>query len=153
MARARHNLPRVHHQPAGETEWRCNTGDAVIVTGPGPQPFGSLKCRAVIFAVGPNYTSTSHQIRDMDSLLDDAYVEAMRLAEKGTFKTVAFPLISTGIFRGMRPLKTVLEIAVKAVAESSYPGLERVHLVAYRPDEQDTLVEAAQEYFERLRAG
>ena len=61
---------------------------------------------------------------------------------------VAFALLSSGIFRGRQSLRGVLDVAVTAVARSAYPGLARVHLVAFTRREQDALLAAAAARFD-----
>ena len=117
------------------SDWRrCATGDAVVTSG---GPFGSLRCDAVIHAVGPNYHSLpdgeGDELARGDALLRSAYVSSMARAKEEKCKTVAFSLLSAGIFRGRQSLDTILAISVGAVADGAYEGLERVHLVAFTP--------------------
>ena len=74
-------------------------------------------------------------------------VRARARAKEEQCKTVAFSLLSAGIFRGRQSLATILAISVGAVADGAYEGLERVHLVAFTPREQKTLAQAAQRHF------
>ena len=127
------------------SDWRrCATGDAVVTAG---GPFGSLRCDAVIHAVGPNYHSLpdgeGDELERGDALLRSAYVHSMARAKEEKCKTVAFSLLSAGIFRGRQSLDTILAISVGAVADGAYEGLERVHLVAFTPAEQRKLKAAA----------
>lgn len=68
----------------------CETGEAVITSG------GLLKARHVIHTVGPVWNGGS---RDEDRLLANCYINSLRLAEQNNIKTIAFPNISTGIYR------------------------------------------------------
>ena len=115
--------------------------------GHGGGPFGSLRCDAVIHAVGPNYHSLpdgeGDELERGDALLRSAYVNSMARAKEEQCKTVAFSLLSAGIFRGRQSLDTILAISVGAVADGAYEGLERVHLVAFTPAEQRKLKAAA----------
>ena len=127
------------------SDWRrCNTGDAVVTSG---GPFGSLRCDAVIHAVGPNYHSLpdgeGDELERGDALLRSAYVSSMARAKEEKCKTVAFSLLSAGIFRGGRSLDDVLHIAVEALRDACFEGLERVHLVAFSEAEQDVLQRVA----------
>ena len=99
------------------SDWRrCNTGDAVVTSG---GPFGSLRCDAVIHAVGPNYHSLpdgeGDELERGDALLRSAYVNSMLRAKEEGCKTIAFSLLSAGIFRGRQSLDTILAISVSAV--------------------------------------
>ena len=106
-----------------------------------------MRCDAVIHAVGPNYHSLpdgeGDELERGDALLRSAYVSSMARAKEEGCKTVAFSLLSAGIFRGRQSLDTILAISVGAVADGAYEGLERVHLVAFTPGEQRKLKAAA----------
>mmetsp|Transcript_14768 Transcript_14768/g.24036 ORF Transcript_14768/g.24036 Transcript_14768/m.24036 type:complete len:284 (-) Transcript_14768:1435-2286(-) len=131
LAKARRELPIV------EGSKRCLVGDAVMTTG------GDLKSNYCIHAVGPNYRHFASE-EEADKKLASAYASAMLLGRKNRLRTIGFSLLSSGIFRGGRSLDGVLQIAVQAVAENSYVGLEEVHLCAFTEKEVDTLVDVAQ---------
>jgi O-acetyl-ADP-ribose deacetylase len=125
----------------GTSTTRVDTGSAVITIG------GQLNASWCIHAVGPNYWSCSNE-GEGDKLLSSAYKASMELAKQQTdppIKTIAFSLLSAGVFRGKRSLKEVLRIAVKAVKGSAYEGLEEVHLVAFKESEQKLLVKVCAE--------
>ncbi len=63
-------------------------GGAVITTG------GNLKAKNIIHAVGPRMDEG-----DEDSKLTNAVLNSLKLMDKHDLKTIAFPAISTGIFR------------------------------------------------------
>ena len=130
LAEARQALP-VHDGK------RCKTGGAVLTKG----SFGALRCACVIHSVGPDYRQTD--LKKGDALLRSAYLEAMRLAREHDCSTVAFSLLSAGIFRGGRSLDDVLMIAVEALRDACFEGLERVHLVAFSDEEQEVLQRVA----------
>ena len=148
MAAARLALPQL--RPGV----RCETGQAVTTVG------GGLAATWCIHAVGPNYWEVEDDaaeggdsfegeealeaaLRRGDELLASAYATAMRCAREKGAATVGFALLSAGLFRGRRSLRAVLDIAVRAVRDAAYPGLGRVHLVAFTPAEQRTLLDAA----------
>jgi len=73
----------------------CPTGDAVRTRG------YELRARYVIHAVGPVWYGGS---RSEPALLTRAYESAFaRAAEAGDVRTIAFPAISTGIYRFPKP--------------------------------------------------
>ncbi|KOA19968.1 O-acetyl-ADP-ribose deacetylase [Clostridium homopropionicum DSM 5847] len=82
----------------------CETGEAVITTG------GLLKARYVIHTVGPIWHGGNN---DEDKLLSNCYINSLRLAEENNIKTIAFPNISTGVYRF--PKERAAEIAVNTV--------------------------------------
>ncbi|WP_413668783.1 O-acetyl-ADP-ribose deacetylase [Mucilaginibacter sp. Mucisp86] len=84
----------------------CKTGEAVITTG------GKLPAKYVIHTVGPVYNSGK---RGEDELLRSAYSNSLKLAAENNVRSIAFPNISTGIYRF--PKDKAAAIAVKAVNE------------------------------------
>lgn len=135
LAEARKNLPILDDESA-----RCLVGSAVWTIG------GDLAAKWCVHAVGPNYNSIEDTERG-DELLASAYESSMKACSELGAKTVAFSLLSAGIFRGKNPLENVLAIAIKAIAKSAYPDLDVVHLVAFTPKERSTLVETASRFF------
>lgn len=95
----------------------CSTGDAKITKGYG------LSARQVIHAVGPVWHGGT---RGEDESLASCYRRAIELCEAGRLASVAFPAISTGVYRF--PADRAAEIAVKATSQSlpAAPSLERV---------------------------
>src|SRR5215218_2810284 len=85
----------------------CQTGDAKI-TGA-----GALPARHVIHAVGPVWHGGS---RGEPELLAGCYRRAIELAAEAGCETVAFPSISTGVYRF--PLDRAAPIAIRTVREA-----------------------------------
>lgn len=80
------------------------TGHAVATTA------GELDARWVIHTVGPVYSRSE----DRSDLLASCYRESLRLAGELGAATVAFPAVSTGIYRW--PLDDAARIAVSTVS-------------------------------------
>lgn len=85
----------------------CPTGSAVITPG------FRLKARYIIHAVGPIWNGGQNGEKD---LLFSAYTNSLKLANENGCRTIAFPLISAGIYG--YPLHDAWKTAVEAV--SSY---------------------------------
>jgi O-acetyl-ADP-ribose deacetylase (regulator of RNase III) len=79
------------------------TGRAVATTA------GDLDARWVIHTVGPVYSTTE----DRSALLASCYRESLRVADELGARTVAFPAISTGVYRW--PIDDAARIAVETV--------------------------------------
>ncbi|MEU3636922.1 O-acetyl-ADP-ribose deacetylase [Streptomyces albogriseolus] len=79
------------------------TGQAVATTA------GRLDARWVIHTVGPVHSATE----DRSALLASCYRESLRVADALGARTVAFPAISTGVYRW--PLDDAARIAVETV--------------------------------------
>ncbi|MGX1090266.1 O-acetyl-ADP-ribose deacetylase (regulator of RNase III) [Streptomyces albogriseolus] len=79
------------------------TGQAVATTA------GRLDARWVIHTVGPVHSTTE----DRSALLASCYRESLRVADALGARTVAFPAISTGVYRW--PLDDASRIAVETV--------------------------------------
>lgn len=71
---------------------------------------GNLKAKYVIHAVGPVYGEG-----DEDNKLTQATLNSLKIAANRQIKSIAFPAISTGIFRF--PLKRCSEIMLKTALE------------------------------------
>lgn len=88
-----------------------NTGQAIITTA------GSLPCRMIIHAVGPQlpYNASKSEVLDAKPLLEKAIRSIMNVAKKCHLDTVAIPAISSGLFR--YPLQECAETIVSAVKD------------------------------------
>src|SRR5690606_2592676 len=84
----------------------CNVGEAVITTA------GNLPAKYVIHAVGPVWNGGKS---NEEALLASAYKNSLNLALEHKVGSIAFPNISTGIYRF--PKDRAAEIEVKTVKE------------------------------------
>lgn len=82
----------------------CKTGEAVITTA------GNLPAKFVIHTVGPVWNGGA---RNEKALLANCYRASLQLAIDNSCKTIAFPNISTGVYRF--PKKEAAVIAVQTV--------------------------------------
>lgn len=100
----------------------CDTGMAVYTTA------GNLHAKYVIHTVGPVWNGGASQ---EDKLLRNCYTNSLGIAEELGVRSVAFPNISTGVYRF--PKKRAAEIAVNAVKEysSTKTGIEKVIFVCF----------------------
>jgi O-acetyl-ADP-ribose deacetylase (regulator of RNase III) len=84
----------------------CDTGQAVITTA------GLLPAKYVIHTVGPVWNGGNH---DEPELLAGCYRNSLQLAIAHGVKTIAFPNISTGVYRFPKP--EAATIAIKAAQQ------------------------------------
>jgi O-acetyl-ADP-ribose deacetylase (regulator of RNase III) len=100
----------------------CNTGEAVITTA------GNLPARFVIHTVGPVWNGGNKQEQEK---LANCYKNSLQLAVDNNCKTIAFPNISTGIYRF--PKDIAAKIAVSTVAEHirQTPVLHKILFVCF----------------------
>jgi len=103
----------------------CETGDAKITKG------YRLLAKHVIHAVGPVWNGGG---RGEDELLASCYARAIELCQANNLASVAFPAISTGIYRF--PADRAADIAVRTTAEAlpSSPSLSRVIFCCFSQD-------------------
>jgi O-acetyl-ADP-ribose deacetylase len=107
----------------------CATGSAKITRG------YRLPARHVIHAVGPVW---SRGRKGEDDLLASCYRTALDLATAHKLASIAFPAISTGVYRF--PADRAARIAVGTVAAevaASARGIERVVFCCFAPDAAD----------------
>jgi O-acetyl-ADP-ribose deacetylase (regulator of RNase III) len=97
------------------------TGQAVATTA------GNLPARWVIHTVGPVYSTTE----DRSGLLRACYANALRVADELGAQTVAYPLISSGIYRW--PAEDAVRQALTALRAAT-TGVQLARLVLYSAD-------------------
>lgn len=103
----------------------CPTGDAKITGG------YRLPAKHVIHTVGPVWHGGG---RGEDALLASCYRRSMELAAENGVRSIAFPAISTGVYRF--PLERAAGIAVRTVraAQDRHPDIERVIFCCFGSD-------------------
>src|ERR1041385_2127170 len=109
-----------------ETLGGCDTGSAKITRG------YKLKARHVIHAVGPVWNGGGN---GEEALLASCYRTALDLAAQNALASIAYPAISTGIYRF--PADLAARIAVGAVASeiAARPrGITRVVFCCFAPE-------------------
>lgn len=100
----------------------CKTGEAKITKG------YNLPVKFVIHTVGPVWNGGNN---NEDELLRNCYLNSLKLAIQNQIKTLAFPAISTGVYRF--PLERAVKIAIKTVKDflSNDDSLEKVIFVCF----------------------
>ena len=111
----------------------CPTGEARITPG------FRLPARYVIHTVGPVWHGGHH---NEDELLANCYKNSMRLAHENGIRSIAFPSISTGVYRF--PLNRAVSIAIRELrsAAERHPEIEDIRVVAYGADTYQTYQQA-----------
>lgn len=106
----------------------CRTGEAKITKG------YRLPVRYVIHTVGPVWNGGGNRVEE---LLANCYRNSLELASKHGLKTIAFPAISTGIYRF--PLERAAAIAVREVGTylAAHPEIESVQFVCFSPEARE----------------
>ncbi len=101
---------------------KCKTGEAVITTA------GDLPAEKVIHTVGPVYNGGKREEKEKE-LLANCYTNCLKLAEENNLISIAFPNISTGIYRFPKAMAT--EIAINAVKQHKSKIIETVVFVCF----------------------
>ena len=83
----------------------CRTGEAKITKG------YNLPARFVIHTVGPIYYE--HKPEEAEELLTACYENSLKLAKEKEIKTIAFPLISAGVYG--YPQRDAIKVAVETM--------------------------------------
>lgn len=100
----------------------CKTGEAKITKG------YNLPAKFVIHTVGPVWNGGSY---NEDELLAKCYRSSLQLAVENEIKTIAFPAISTGVYRF--PMEQAAQIAIKTIINflNSDKSIEKVIFVCF----------------------
>jgi len=106
---------------------KCNTGEAVVTSA------GNLPANYVIHTVGPVWNGNEEK---ESKLLADCYHISLKLAESLGVKTIAFPNISTGVYRF--PKKLAGKIAVDEVRKFKSDVIEKVIFVCF--DDENEMI-------------
>lgn len=114
----------------------CETGEAKITKG------YNLPAKWVIHTVGPVWEGGNH---GEDELLASCYRQSLALAEEYKIETIAFPAISTGVYRF--PLERASKIAVSEVKKflQSDRFIKQVIFVCFGQSNYDCYLQAMQE--------
>jgi O-acetyl-ADP-ribose deacetylase len=114
----------------------CPTGEAKLSGG------YRLPARHVIHAVGPVWHGGG---KGEPELLRNCYRNCFRVAHENGLTSIAFPAISTGVYR--YPLEQACRIALEEAkaALAQFPELSRILFVAFSPEARRAYQEAAME--------
>ena len=98
----------------------CRTGEAKITKG------YKLPAKFVIHTVGPIYYE--HSPAEAEALLTSCYENSLKLAKEKGLKTIAFPLISAGVYG--YPQREAIRVAVETMKVHA-ADLEELTLVLF----------------------
>lgn len=98
----------------------CKVGEAVLTTA------GKLKAKKIIHTVGPTW---DNGLSGEEEKLRSCYLECLKLAESNHLRTIAFPNISTGVYRF--PKQKAAAIALEAVQSWAGNFVDKVIFVCF----------------------
>ncbi len=105
---------------------KCNTGEAVVTSA------GNLPAKYVIHTVGPVWNNDAEK---SSKLLSDCYINSLKLAESLGVKTIAFPNISTGIYKF--PKELAGKIAMDEVRKFKTDIIDKVIFVCFDDENEE----------------
>lgn len=102
---------------------KCKTGEAVITSA------GNMPSKFVIHTVGPVWQNGKEE--KMVAILQNAYKNSLQLAVENGIKSIAFPNISTGVYRF--PKNKAAKIAIQTVQDflNSNNFIEKVLFICF----------------------
>ena len=111
----------------------CKTGEAKITKG------YNLSAKHIIHTVGPVWNGGKYR---EDELLSNCYKNSLELAIKNNIRTIAFPSISTGVYRF--PIERATKIAIKEVKNflEKNQSIEKVIFVCFSRKDYEVYVNA-----------
>ena len=114
----------------------CKTGEAVITTA------GNLPAKYVTHTVGPVWNGGNHNEK---AKLANCYLNSLRLAVEHGLKSIAFPNISTGVYRF--PKKEAAELAVKNIYKFllNNSTIEKVIVVCFDDENYQCMLDQTNE--------
>jgi O-acetyl-ADP-ribose deacetylase len=114
----------------------CETGKAKLTQG------YNLPAKYVIHTIGPIWRDGKN---NEDNLLADCYRNSFAVARKQGIRTVAFPSISTGVYRF--PVERASRIALKEIFHEleTNSAIDRVIIVCYDKTTYETYLTAEKE--------
>ena len=115
----------------------CPTGEAKMTAG------YDLTARHVIHTVGPIWNGGA---AGEDDLLRSCYLCSMVLAADAGLRTIAFPAISTGVYRFPVPRATRIAVATVAECLAASPEFERVTFCTFGAEVTGAYTEALADY-------
>jgi len=98
----------------------CRVGEAVITKG------YNLPSKHIIHTVGPIWNGGNN---NEESHLRNCYLNSLKLAKKNNLESIAFPLISSGIYG--YPKDKALKVAMAAIGEFLLENEMTVYLIVY----------------------
>ena len=114
----------------------CAVGHAVITKG------YNLKSKYIIHAVGPIYKDGNS---NEETYLKSAYENSLKLAKDYNLKSIAFPLISAGIYG--YPKEEALNIAISTIKEFLKDNEMDIYLVVF----DRKVVQLSEELYENIK--
>lgn len=101
----------------------CKVGESVITNS------GNLPSKKVIHTVGPRWNNGKS---NEDKKLESCYLTSLKIAEENDLKSIAYPNISTGIYKF--PKLRAAKIALETVKKWKSDKLGKVFFVCYDED-------------------
>lgn len=104
----------------------CKVGESVITNA------GNLNAKKVIHTVGPRWNNNQSEEPEK---LKNCYLNSLKLAEENQLESIAFPNISTGIYK--YPKSDAAKIAIQTVKDFKAITIQKVVFVCFDQENYD----------------
>lgn len=104
----------------------CSTGDAKITQG------YRLPARHVIHTVGPVWRGGKHNEK---TLLKSCYQRSLEIARDNNLKTIAFPCISTGVYRFPKDKAARISVSTVQKCLKEMPNIKKIIFVCFSAED------------------
>jgi O-acetyl-ADP-ribose deacetylase (regulator of RNase III) len=126
--------------PESELQMQAGESGTAYMRLPNKIHFGETKCMGIVHALSPDFRKKVQNDwkNNTSAVLAESYNQTFELCAKARANSVAFPVLSAGVFRGSSPYKDLAFVCVQTLKNAvlnMYSNIEDIFIFAYSDDE------------------